>query len=110
MTNFEVLRDIVAKMDPVNGFKASGLLFLPRPIRSCFNQMMRSGNNTVTLETWAGMLELPEAQAKQIGTLLVEKGYLGADDEHSSFTLSLARTAPTVRSKRANSLFDALED
>ena len=73
MTTFADLEQQLAQLQAVKGIAPVDVLSLPDLLAAVVRKMIRGG---MTLSVLAGELGLPQDQARQVGDVLVEKGYL----------------------------------
>ena len=73
MMAFADLQRQLAGLAPVKGIAPVDILQLPAAVTPAVRKMMRQG---LTLSELADELDLPLDQARQVGDILVEKGYL----------------------------------
>ena len=76
MTTFADLQQRLAQVTPVQGCAPVDILSLPDSLAAVVRKMMRGG---MTLSALAGELSLPLDQARQVGDVMVEKGYLTSE-------------------------------
>lgn len=91
MTIFTDLQQQLAELQPVKGIAPVDILSLPDALATMVRKMMRGG---MTLSALAADLELPLDQARQVGDVLVEKGYLtseGAESDGVTYRVYFAR-------------------
>jgi hypothetical protein len=91
MTTFEDLEQQLAHLQSVKGIAPVEVLGLPDALAAVVRKMMRGG---MTLSVLAGELGLPLDQARQVGDVMVEKGYLtceGAESEGITYKVYFAR-------------------
>jgi hypothetical protein len=81
MTAFADLQRQLVQLQPVKGFAPVDILSLPDSLAAVVRKMMRHG---MTLAELASELDLPLDQARQVGDLLVEKGYLTGQEQGES--------------------------
>jgi hypothetical protein len=81
MTAFADLQQQIAGLVPVKGIMPVDILQLPDPLATVVKKMMRGGMPLVEL---ADELTLPPEQAREIGDLLVEKGFLISQERAGS--------------------------
>ena len=62
----------------VEGITLADVMNLPEPLRSGINKIMREGS--VTLSEFAAELKLETAETRQLGQMLMEKGFLVATE------------------------------
>ena len=91
MTAFADLQQQLAQLQPVKGIAPVDVLSLPGWLAAVVRKMMRGG---MPLSALAGELGLPLDQARQVGDVLVEKGYLtsaGAASDGVTYRVYFAR-------------------
>ncbi len=91
MTAFADLQQQLAQLKPVRGIAPVDVLSLPDVLATVVRKMMRGG---MTLSALAGELGLPLDQARQVGDVMVEKGYLtseGAESDGVTYRVYFAR-------------------
>jgi hypothetical protein len=81
MTTFADLRQQVAGLAPVKGIMPVDILQLPDSLATVVRKMMRGG---MPLSEVADDLTLSPEQAREIGDLLVEKGFLTSQEHAES--------------------------
>jgi hypothetical protein len=75
--SFEELKQQLSALPPVDGITPPDVLDLPDPLPRALKKMLRT---PLTLEDMAAELSLASGPARQIGDLLVEKGYLRREE------------------------------
>jgi hypothetical protein len=80
MTTFEDLQQQLAQLQSVKGIAPVDVLSLPDSLAAVVRKMMRGG---MTLSALADELGLPLDQARQVGDVLVAKGYLNSEGTES---------------------------
>ena len=91
MTTFVDLQQQLAQLAPVQGIAPVDILSLPDLLAVVVRKMMRGG---MTLSALADELSLPLDQARQVGDVMVEKGYLtieGAENDGVTYRVYFAR-------------------
>ena len=91
MTTFADLQQQLAQLEPVKGIAPVDALSLPDALAAAVRKMMRGG---MTLPALADELGLPLDQTRQVGDVLVEKGYLtseGAESDGVTYRVYFAR-------------------
>ena len=91
MMTFADLEQQLAQLQPVKGIAPVDVLSLPDSLAAVVRKMMRGG---MTLSALAGELGLPLDQARQVGDVLVAKGYLtteGAENDGVTYKVYFAR-------------------
>lgn len=91
MTAFADLQQQLAQLQPVKGIAPVDVLSLPDALATVVRKMMRGG---MTLALLAAELGLPLDQARQVGDVMVEKGYLtseGAASDDVTYRVYFAR-------------------
>lgn len=78
MTAFVDLQQQLAELQPVKGIAPVDVLGLPDALAAAIRKMMRGG---MALAELADELGLPLDQARQVGDVMVEKGYLTSEGE-----------------------------
>jgi len=81
MTAFADLQRQLAELAPVKGIAPVDILQLPAAITPAVRKMMRHG---LTLAELAQELDLSLDQARQVGDLLVDKGFLTSQQQGDS--------------------------
>ena len=81
MTTFVDLQRQLAELAPVKGIAPVDILQLPAAITPVIRKMMRHG---LTLAELAQELDLSLDQARQVGDLLVDKGFLTSQQQDDS--------------------------
>ena len=81
MTAFADLQRQLAELAPVRGIAPVDILQLPAAITPAVRQMMRHG---LTLAELAQELDLSVDQARQVGDLLVDRGFLTSQQQGDS--------------------------
>jgi hypothetical protein len=81
MTAFADLQRQLAELAPVKGIAPVDILQLPAAITPAVRKMMRHG---LTLAELARELDLSLDQARQVGDLLVDKGFLTSQQQGDS--------------------------
>jgi len=84
MIAFADLQRQLAALAPVKGIAPVDILQLPDAITPAVRKMMRHG---LTLADLAQELDLPLDQARQVGDILVEKGFLTSQQQGDSADL-----------------------
>ena len=77
MTTFETLKQRLIELDRVNGITPVEILDLPKGLHVAVRKMLKS---PMTLEELASELSLPVEETRQIGDLLVDKGFLQIEE------------------------------
>lgn len=80
MTTFADLQQQLAQLQPVKGIAPVDALSLPGALAAVIRKMMRGG---MTLSVLAGELGLSLDEARQVGDMMVEKGYLTCEGSES---------------------------
>ncbi len=81
MTTFVDLQRQLAELAPVKGIAPVDILQLPAAITPAVRKMMRHG---LTLAELAQELDLSLDQARQVGDMLVDKGFLSSQQQGDS--------------------------
>ena len=97
---FDRLQRELKKRSRVEGITLADVMDLPEPLRKAMNKMMHKGS--MTLSELAAELNLKTAEARRLGGMLVEKGFLSssrrkADGEivyRTRFTRKRGRSVP----------------
>jgi hypothetical protein len=79
---FAKLQQALAHLEQVKGVTPVEILELPSPLDEIVRGMMRSGG--LTLEELASKLELTTEEARQLGDLLIEKGFLKTEERQEN--------------------------
>jgi hypothetical protein len=74
---FEALRQRLIELDRVNGITPIGILDLPAALHGAIRKMLKS---PLTLSELASELSLSLEETRQIGDLLVDKGFLQTEE------------------------------
>ena len=77
MASFEALRREIAALDRVGGISPDEVVTLPEDLHAAFRKMLKGA---ITLDELALELGVAEGEAREIGQLLVEKGFLQKED------------------------------
>jgi hypothetical protein len=72
------LRRELENLSKVEGITPADVMNLPEPLRSGINKIMHEGS--VTLSEFAAELKLEIAETRQLGQMLIEKGFLVATE------------------------------
>lgn len=78
MDKFELLCQELAKLDKVKGITPVDVLSLPNPLDNVLRKMIRQG--PMTLTELADDVGLSPAEAQRLGEILIEKGFLQAEE------------------------------
>ena len=88
-------------LSKVEGITPADVVSLPEPLRSGINKIMREG--ALTLSEFAAELKLEIAETRQLGEMLVEKGFLVASETQADGEI-LYRTRFAKSRKRVRDL------
>jgi hypothetical protein len=91
VASFDVLRQEVAGLDPVSGLTPDEIANLPEDLHAAFRKMLK---NAIPLDELARDLGRTEDETREIGQLLVDKGYLqyeASDPAVTRFRVRFAR-------------------
>ncbi len=78
MASFDALWQAVTRLKPVEGVLPMDVLDMPAPLGGTLRKFIRTGS--MSLAELAADLELNQNQAREVGDVLVQKGYLNAEE------------------------------
>lgn len=106
---FDRLQQELRKRSKVEGITPADVMDLPEPLRTAMNKMMRRGS--MTLSELTAALKLKAAETRQLGEMLVEKGFLSSTEREADgeivYRMRLARRR---RRSVPRDIWKALED
>jgi predicted ArsR family transcriptional regulator len=78
MADFESLQQTLAQLDRVEGVTVVDIMKLPSPLDVVLKRMLKEA---LSLSTLAAELQLSAEQTRQVMDLLIEKGFVKAEDQ-----------------------------